>query len=504
MSGLFPLAPGDAIRAGRRDGVRHLLDQAGWARLTALASTAPPASLLLLGLWAEAGGQVHALFLEQQSRPLVASVETEAGRYLALSGGCAQAVPYERRIRDLFGFEAMHAADLRALLDHGNWTATAPLAARPGPPPRGREPPEWAFASDGWFDPRAGAHLERGPVGAWRDPGPRRERLTLDGPDVARLEWRVGYGHRGIAALIRGRPPNEAVALVSRIDALSACAHATALSRAIEQALGVELPGRAALLRDAAILLEHAASHLENLVEMARLGDAPLAAATAAGALARLRSILADAFGHRYGIGYVVPGGVSHDLDAGRLARVAESLPLLEAAGARIARLHGGWGGLASRLERLGVVAGEAAVSLGASGIVARACSGEDGPVAGRAAPGSAGARAWLRIGSPLRVAGRLRDVLDRLEDCAGAAIRAPVPARPDGRAAEGIGSAEAPEGELWNMVRLAPDRSVELWFGRDPSVPHLLLLERQRGFVAEDAGLLASSFGLSVGGLDQ
>ena len=250
MSGrsLFPPDPVDAIRAGRREGVRHVLDGGGWQRLAtdlgAQSLSIRPNAVPLIALWAEAngpgGGQVHALVHPGRARPLIATVNVEAGRYLALSGPLPAAAPYERIVRDLWGFEAMHARDLRPLLDQGAWPSTAPLRDRPGPPARGPEPPEWRASGD-----ESWALLEEGPVGAAE--GLLRTRLALDGPVIRAAEFAHGFNHRGLLAALAGCEVAAAASVVERAAAAATVAHATAFARAVEQANGTKLPPDARL-----------------------------------------------------------------------------------------------------------------------------------------------------------------------------------------------------------------------------------------------------------------
>ena len=501
MSGrsLFPPDPVDAIRAGRREGIRHVLDGGGWQRLTADLG-ARPATVPLIALWAEAngqgGGQVHALFHPDRARPLIATVSVEAGRYLGLSGPLPAAAPYERIVRDLWGFEAMHARDLRPLLDHGAWPATAPLSARPGPPARGPEPPDWRpVADESW------ALLEEGPVGMAE--GLLRTRLALDGPQIRAAEFAHGFNHRGLLASLTGCDVAAAAAIVERVAAVSTVAHATAFARAVEHASGTELPPDAAVLREVAGEAERIAAFLATLGDMAAAAGAARLGRGAFELLASWREVMHTAFGHRFARGAVRPGAA---MASGPVASLG---PAVEAVAAILPKIERGYARrLAPLLRGRAVVSTVPAGIGGASGIVGRA-SGQ-GFDARRASPvpvaargqveegGCADTRMRLRLAGVADAAARIAALLRALPD----ARRSPVtPGRERG---EGLGVAEAPEGEVWHFVRLDGEGRIAAAYGRDPSIGHAALAEAAlAGEAAENATLLRLSFGLSPEGID-
>ncbi len=505
MSGrsLFPPDPVDSIRTGRREGIRHVLEAGAWQRLAAdlgaRQGLRPGGAVPLLALWAEANGQVHALFHPDRARPLIATVAVEAGRYLALSGPLPAASPYERIVRDLWGFEAMHARDLRPLLDHGTWPATAPLRDRPGPPARGPEPPEWRPDCD-----ESWALLEEGPVGVAE--GLLRTRLAVDGQRVARAEFAHGFGHRGLLASLAGCDLTAASAIVERVAAVSSVAHATAFARAVEQASGTEVPAPAALLREVAGEAERIAAFLALLGGMAREAGAVRLGNQAFALLAAWREAMGAAFGHRFGRGVVRAGGVGAGVGAARVRGIGAAAEAVAAALPSLAR--GYERRLAPRLRgraRVGTVEAGLAV---ASGIVGRASGqafdvrrGLPTPVAAEARVeegGCADTRMRLRLDAIAAAAARIIALLQALPEVG--ALTTPL-GRERG---EGLGAAEAPEGEVWHFVRLDAEGRIACAYLRDPSIGHAALAETAlAGAPAEDATLLRLTFGLSPEGFD-
>ena len=496
---LFPPDRADLIRSGRREGIRFVLEQAAWASLAADAP-ARAGQVPLLGLWGDASGHVHALFHDGRARPLIATVAVEAGRYHALSARSPAAIPYERMVRDLWGFEAMHAGDLRALLDHGLWGATAPMAARPGPAPRAAEPPEWRPA--GADDDEGLVYLEEGPVGLPSASG-FRARMIAAGDRLVTVELQRGYGHRGVAALAAGLTPDAATRIAARISA-AVVANGLAFARAIEAASGTAVPARAAALREVAAETERAAAFLGSIVLCARAGGAHRLAAEAAILLERMRTASVAGLGHRFGAELVVPGGVARDLPDPALTALGMAADMI---GRELRGLAGLYEArLAARLSGLGVVTPAAASLLVASGVVGRASGqGFDARRANALVPveapcgesGCTDARMRLRLAGVGQAASRLRRLIETLPE-------GPVRVGLGASTGEGLGLVEAPEGDLWHFVRLDPEGAVAAFFPRDPSVAHMTLFEAAcRGAQVEDVGVIAASFGLSSEAVD-
>ena len=205
-------------------------------------------------------------------------------------------------VRDLWGHHAEGGTDARPWLDHGHWPSAAPMAARPAPSDGAAEPPG--------FLPVAAPGLHSGPA----RPDPRRHRgrrpsaPRLPGRAGAGAEARLGYTHKGMPALMRGKSPRAAARFAARLAGEATVAHAAAFARAAEAALETPAPPRAAALRDGMQALERTANHLAALGAVAEAAGA----ASLAGRCDRERELLlraaAAAFGHRLMMDLVVPG----------------------------------------------------------------------------------------------------------------------------------------------------------------------------------------------------
>jgi len=370
---------------------RYLLTSAAWRAMAhALRSDPSPA---FLALWADTD-HVHALFMADA--PLLASVRVEAGLFDALSPARPAAAPFERMVHDLWGHLAGDGVDPRPLLDQGCWPVLRPLSDRPVPNTAPPDVPEFLGV--------AGHGLQQipvGPIGGLMDPA--HLRITAAGETALRVEARLGYAHRGILALMCGKPLPDAAAVAARIAAESTVAHSIAFARAAEAATGVGPPPRGRELRDAMAELERIAAHLDSLaaampgVLAARCGDL------------RERVMRAShaAFGHRLLMDLAIPGGTSADLTPAGGSALFGALDQIVSALAALRRFH--------RLRTM----------LGGN-------AGEIGP----------------RIAE---LSGCLRSLRSRLDALPPGPVGVALPPA----SGEGLGAAAGPRGNVWHWLRL-------------------------------------------------
>jgi len=482
---------------------RYQLVPEAWADLADRLTTDP---LRLITLWADETA-IHALFLDAQGHPLVASVPIELRRYLALSPARPTMSPCERMVRDLWGVEAIGALDLRPWLDHGNWGLTAPLSPRPGPAVWPPESPEFTAVPE---DESSGAfQLGLGPVQTIA-PGPVHLRLILDGERVARLEVRLGYAHRGMVLLLRGRTPAEAAPLVAHIDAETTVAHQSAFARAVEAAGGWRITARAEALRVVMAELERCAVHLHHLAQVARLVGLDQAGTSAGWMRQTVLEGCAAAFGHRMMMGTIVPGGLaSAPIETG-LGSLPSVLDRLEAALPGLARAFQGGSNRLSGRARLGA---SVAATCMVGGPAGRA-SGH--PLDVRALPplhlevgpgtllqaGDAAARCRIRLDEIARSLVLARRLL--LADPAGPVHRDALPEQDlFGPASEGFGVAESAHGPVWHWIRIESGRLSALHI-HDPGLALWLALEQAApGLELDELRLMCRSLGLSASGAD-
>ena len=442
---------------------RHELSSDDWRAMAAALHAAP--GLALLGLWADTV-QVHALF--HADAPLIASVPVEAGLYAALSPARPGAALFERAIADLWGHQAADAVDTRAWLDHGAWPLLRPLSERPAPNAGAPDVPD--------FKEAPGQLLPMGPLPPTLN-GPAHWRAGMDGAVVQGLEARLGYAHRGLLGLMRGRTPAAAAPIAARIAGTATVAHSTAFARAVEAAAAATLPPRAEALRTMLLATERVAMALHDL-HAGRPRETLLDACAAA-------------FGHRLLMGTVEPGATQEP--------AADTLAALDAALAAAIPRHAPRGG-----EGQGVLPLGSALALAPGGVVGRA-SGRQDPLRPAAASattatlataGDVAARTTLRIAALNADIDIARHALATLPD-------GPVTTDLAIADAEGIGAADGPQGRVWHWVRVAAG-SITACFPLDPAWLLLPAFEHAaRGNALDALPEIAASCGLHPAGME-
>ncbi len=339
---------------------------------------------------------------------------------------------------------------------------------------------------------------------------PAHFRINAEGEQVARLEARLGYAHKGALLLMRGKSPRVAARVAARMAGDSTVAHSVAFARAIEAALGAEAPPRAASLRGIMAELERVASHLGTLgAILGAVGSAALA-----GILSVLRESVLRASGavfeHRLMMDLVVPGGVAGDLSAEGGAALLAAVEQVAATMPGSTHAYDRSASLAGRVGGTGIVPAEAVAAFAPGGIVGRAAGWPFD--ARRALPyppyGDLAFDVPVRDGGDVdaRVRVRLAEIGESL-----ALLRALLGALPDGPllatlpsgSGEGVGWAEGSRGDVWYWVRL-DGGTVAAVFARDPSWLHWPVLEAATaGALVEDMSLIRESVGSSCSGVD-
>jgi Ni,Fe-hydrogenase III large subunit len=493
MSAAAIIRTGQAVAC--RPWARYVLPAEDWAAMAAALANDP---LELVALWSDTA-QIHALFTGPDG-PLLASTAVSEGRYSALSPYRPAAAGFERMVYDLWGHEAAGAADTRGLLDHGGWAITSPMAIRPTAPNGPAEPV--------LLTSREGLHqIPLGPV----LPGiaePAHLRLHADGETVVRAEARLGYAHKGVLLLIRGKSPRAAARFAARLSGDATVAHAIAFARAAEAALGIDAPARAHALRGVMAELERAASHLGDLAGLC--GDAAFAYGHARFGVHReaLLRAAADAFGHRLMMDLVIPGGIASDIAPDGAAAILIAMDDMVEELADLTSLYEGSSGLADRMAGLGRVPPLHIAAFAPGGVAGRAAGRDvdarrtpgyppyDGIAPPILAAGDVDARVRIRLAELTGAAALLHRLLDTLP---GGPVNQALPTT----SGEGIGVAESARGDVWHWLRLdagmiatafAADASWRLW--------PLMELAARDGGVA-DFPIIARSFAGSCSGVD-
>jgi len=495
----------DALKSHEgRPWPRHIVDADLWRRL---AADLADGLWTLAGLWGDAG-MVHMALLDAAAGQIaIASLICDDGRFPSVGARHAPAIRLERAVRDLFGYEPVGAPDSRPWLDHGRWPVSAPCAAQG---PAGGAMAPYAFLS------AVGDGLHQIPVGPVHagiiEPG--HFRFTAGGETIVRLEERLGYTHKGVGALMAGASLDRAAQLAARASGDSTVAYSIAFARAVEGALGVEVPARAHWLRALMAELERIANHLGDIGAICN--DASFALMHAHTGVLRERVLRAAqaCFGHRLMMDVAAPGGVNADLASSGERLIRDLLTTIRAAFPDLIELYDNTASLQDRTVGTGRLRAELARQFGCGGFIGRASARDfdarrafayapydelrfETPVLGE---GDVNARVWIRIREVEQSLELIDQLLDRMP---AGKHRVALPGAGEPR--EGLALVEGFRGDILAWVRLDAEGRVARCHLRDPSWFQWPLLEAAiEGNIVADFPLCNKSFNCSYSGHDQ
>lgn len=469
----------------------------------------------LVAMWAAEGGSdcptMHAALAAE---PGVLVMHLALGgshpRYPGLEEIFPAAARMQRAAADMSGVLAL-GGDPRPWLRHAAWSQDFhPLNGMP-PPGRPAEPavddyPFVRVEGDGVHE------IAVGPVHAGIiEPG--HFRFSVVGEKVLRLEERLGYVHKGIERRFTELPLLEGHRLAARISGDSAVAFSWAWCQALEGLAGTTIPPRATWLRALALELERIANHLGDLGALGN--DAGFAFGLSQ--FSRLKEGLLrlneTAFGQRYLLDFVVPGGTRADMDATACDGLAAYVRALTSEAKLLHDIYAEHAGVRDRFSGAGAVAPELAARLGLTGLAGRA-SGQafdlrvDLPCEPYAdlAPrklgrrdGDVAARVHLRFDELFESCRLVLQVLRRLP---AGPQREPVEVPADGGL--GVGFIEGWRGPVLVALTAGPGGSIRRCHAHDPSWQNWPVLEHAIiGNIVPDFPLINKSFNLSYSGHD-
>jgi Ni,Fe-hydrogenase III large subunit/Ni,Fe-hydrogenase III component G len=487
---------------------RRIVDADTWS---ALAAQLAEGRWTLAGLWGDAG-TVHMALLDMgqgdrgQGELVVASLACPTGQFPSVARHHPPAHRLERTVNDLFGLEPVGAPDDRPWLDHGRWRLDHPLGI--STETSGEGEPYVFLTAEGEGLHRIGV----GPVHAGIiEPG--HFRFTANGETVVRLEERLGYTHKGVESLMTGASPEHAARLAGRISGDSTVAYSIAFARAVETALGIEIPARAHWLRALMAELERIANHVGDIG--AACNDAAFALIHAHTAVLRERVLRQSSasFGHRLMMDKIMPGGVAIDLDRAGAEGIRSLMATIRQAFPPLVELFDNTASLQDRTVGTGILSHAIARQYGCGGYVGRASGRAFDTRRDLAYPpydslrfdvplfqeGDVNARLWVRI----REVEQSLEIIDQLlegmppGEISVAIVRAT-------ETCEGIALVEGFRGDILCWLRLAPTGIVERCHLRDPSWFQWPVLEAAiEGNIVADFPLCNKSFNCSYSGHD-
>jgi Ni,Fe-hydrogenase III large subunit len=458
----------------------------------------------LLGLWGDPD-TVHMAVLDEPAGALaVISLECLDGCYPSVGQRHPPAIRLERTALDLFGVDPKGLPDKRSWLDHGRWDTHQPLGQRTKP---------FSQSAPYAFLPAEGESLHQIPVGPVHagiiEPG--HFRFTANGETVVRLEERLGYVHKGIEGLMAGAELAQAAKLAGRTSGDSTVAYQLAFARAVEAALGLDVPVRAHWLRALMAELERLANHLGDIGAVCN--DAAFALMHAHCGILREQVLRANdaCFGHRLMRDRIVPGGVARDQDQDGAHALRALVTEVRRRFPALVELYDNTASLQNRTVGTGVLKPALARQFGAGGFVGRA-SGRafdarknlvyppydrlafEVPVRNE---GDVNARVWVRIREVEQSLMLIEQILDGLPDGA-----VHVGLKPG--SGEGMALVEGFRGDVLVWLRLDAEGRVERCHLRDPSWFQWPLLEAViEGNIVADFPLCNKSFNCSYSGHD-
>jgi len=466
----------------------------------------------LHALWADPqrGATVRAVFIADDFLLLLNLGLPEKAAYPSLSDIFPAANRMQRAAADLTGIRAQDS-DSRPWLRHAAWPAEFhPLA--PGAAVR---TPEELRPDDYPFVRVTGDGVHEIPVGPVHagviEPG--HFRFSVVGEKVLRLEERLGYVHKGIEQLFGRTPLLAGHRLAARVSGDSAVAYSWAYCQALEGLSRVAAPARASWLRALALEAERIANHLGDLGALGN--DAGFAFGLAQ--LSRLKELwlraTEAAFGQRYLLDFIIPGGVALDPAADRLAQLAECARGIDKEAATVREIFDEHAGVRDRFVGTGTVTPDLATRLGLVGLAARAsghnrdlradlpCTPYDALAVRKALrhEGDVAARVAVRFDE---LSESIRLVAAILREAPAGPTHTEVAAPAAGQTA--VGAVEGWRGPVVLGLTAGENGSIQRCHPHDPSWQNWPALEYAIiGNIVPDFPLINKSFNLSYSGHD-
>ncbi len=414
---------------------------------------------------------------------------------------------YEREMSDLFGIVFdRHPHPQPLVLHEGVTPAVPPLLAGAGMTPLDYAPAAaWMPEQD---NPEI-QHLPFGPVRADVVESAEFQFLYI-GESILHYHPRLFWKHRGMEKRFEGRPVKQAVVLAERVSGVGSLAHALAYCQAVEDALGVEVPQRALVLRVILAELERVYNHLHYFGHLCQTTTLKVGEAQGLLLEERVKQLIGRYTGSRLPRALLTPGGLRRDLP---FSGVEHDLRELQRDVESYLRDMGRTQSHLDRLMTTGPLSRQLAHDQGATGPVERATgidrdTRRDHPYAAYAElrfdvplelGGDAHARAKVRMGELHESLSLIHQALAQLED-------GPVCTNlPEVSPSEGLGWAESPRGTLFYAVSLGADGRLNRVKIKSPSFSNWRVFP----YTVHDTNMMdyainEASFGLTVAGCDR
>jgi Ni,Fe-hydrogenase III large subunit/Ni,Fe-hydrogenase III component G len=342
---------------------------------------------------------------------------------------------------------------------------------------------------------------------------PGHFRFQVVGEKVLRLEERLSYTHKGIEKRFESMPIVGASRLAGRVSGDSTVAYAWAYADALEAITGADVPQRARWLRALALERERIANHLGDLGALGNDGGFAFGLAQFSRLKEQVLRTNREAFGHRFIMDQVVPGGMARDLAPAHAEAMADEAARIAAEVRELREIYDEHDGLQDRFRDCGRVRPDLAVQLGLTGLAARAsgqardlrCDFQLAPwdaLAVRKAVhdgGDVASRVAVRFDELLESLRLVRDIVERTPD---GDVHVP-PGEPTAFRL-GIGCVEGWRGPVTIALEAGPGGSIRRCHPHDPSWSNWPVIEHAViGNIVPDFPLINKSFNLSYSGTD-
>jgi len=198
-------------------------------------------------------------------------------------------------------------------------------------------------------------------------------RISLDGEIIKKIDPNFGYIHRGIEKMCEAYTYPQLLHLPDRMDYISGPINRHGLCLAIEKGLQLEVPERAHYIRTIIDELGRISSHLLGWGAMAMDMGSITAFVYGMRDREKIMDIFEETCGGRLMANYSVIGGVMADIHPNFQKRVKEFIPYMRKMLKEHHLLFTGNPIARDRMEGVGYLSREKAISLGATGPVGRA-----------------------------------------------------------------------------------------------------------------------------------
>jgi NADH-quinone oxidoreductase subunit D len=197
--------------------------------------------------------------------------------------------------------------------------------------------------------------------------------ITLNGETIKKIEPHLGYIHRSIEKMCESLSYRQFIYVTSRMDYLSSHINNHACALCVEKGLQIEVPPRGRVIRVLMDELTRIASHELWLGAMAMDLGAFTPFFYAFRERETINEIMEETCGARLTMNYMVPGGVMFDLHPNFQKRVKDFIVQFKEKVTEFDDLVTGNIIFRNRMEGVGVLSKEDAISFGCTGPVARA-----------------------------------------------------------------------------------------------------------------------------------